>query len=128
MYSIITHNIKVTVMPEYDIKNSYPSDNRFVFRYDIIIENLSNVPVQLIGRHWLIDDLGYGHSEVKGEGVIGLIPEINPGEKFSYFSNVILRSGIGYMQGSYLMKNLQTQETFESFIPRFNLISEVIKN
>ena len=128
MYSIITHNIKVTVMPEYDIKNSYPSDNRFVFRYNIVIENLSNVPVQLIKRHWLIYDLGFGHSEVTGEGVIGLIPEIKPGETFNYFSNVILRSGIGYMQGSYLMKNLQTQETFESFIPRFNLISEVIKN
>lgn len=128
MYSIITHDIKVSVIPEYDTKNSSPSENRFVFRYNIMIENLSQETVVLLKRYWLIYDFGFGTTEVKGDGVIGLIPELAPGEKFSYFSNVILHSGLGNMQGSYILKNINTQETFESFIPKFNLFSEILKN
>lgn len=128
MYSIITHNIKVSVLPEYDRKNSFPSENRFVFRYNIVIENLSDVPVKLLKRRWLIHDFGFGNSEVYGDGVIGLLPEIHPGERFNYFSNVILRSGIGNMQGSYLFLNINTQETFESSIPKFHLLSSVLVN
>ena len=45
MYSSITQNIKVSVIPEYDVKNSFPADNRFVFRYNIVIENLGNAPI-----------------------------------------------------------------------------------
>ena len=30
MFSKTTFQIKVSVIPEYDIKNSFPSDNRFV--------------------------------------------------------------------------------------------------
>lgn len=128
MYSIITHNIKVSVVPEYDRKNSFPSGDRFVFRYNIVIENLSDMPVKLMKRRWLIHDFGFGYSEVHGEGVIGLLPEIHPGEKFNYFSNVILRSGIGNMQGSYLFINMNNQEFFESSIPKFHLLSSVLVN
>lgn len=48
MYSSITQNIKVSVIPEYDVKNSFPADNRFVFRYNIVIENLGNDAVKLM--------------------------------------------------------------------------------
>ena len=54
MYSSITQNIKVSVIPEYDVKNSFPADNRFVFRYNIVIENLGNDAVKLMKRRWLI--------------------------------------------------------------------------
>lgn len=128
MYSTITNDIKVSVIPEYDTFNSFPANNKFVFRYNIVIENLSNETVMLMKRNWLIFDLGYGFTEVKGDGVIGLTPEIQPGEVFKYFSNVILHSGIGNMQGSYVFKNLITKETFESDIPKFELVSEVLCN
>ena len=128
MYSTITHDIKVSVIPEYDAFNSFPANNKFVFRYNIIIENLSNEAVMLMKRSWLIYDVGYGFTEVKGDGVIGLTPEIQPGEMFKYFSNAILRSGIGNMQGSYVFRNLITNETFESEIPKFELMSEVLCN
>ena len=128
MYSTITNDIKVSVIPEYDTFNSFPANNRFVFRYNIIIENLSNEAVMLMKRSWLIYDVGYGFTEVKGDGVIGLTPEIQPGEKFKYFSNVMLRSGMGSMQGSYSFRNILTQETFESDIPKFDLVSEVMCN
>jgi ApaG protein len=128
MYSTITNDIKVSVIPEYDTFNSFPANNKFVFRYNIIIENLSNEAVMLMKRNWLIYDVGYGFTEVKGDGVIGLTPEIQPGEKFKYFSNVMLRSGMGSMQGSYSFRNILTQETFESDIPKFDLVSEVMCN
>ncbi len=128
MYSTITNDIKVSVIPEYDTFNSFPANNKFVFRYNIIIENLSNEAVMLMKRSWLIYDVGYGFTEVKGDGVIGLTPEIQPGEKFKYFSNVMLRSGMGSMQGSYSFRNILTQETFESDIPKFDLVSEVMCN
>lgn len=128
MYSSITQNIKVSIIPEYDVKNSFPADNRFVFRYNIVIENLGNDAVKLMKRRWLIYDVSFGFTEVMGDGVIGMTPELQPGESFSYFSNVILRSGVGNMQGNYIFKNLETLETFESDIPKFNLVSEVLCN
>ncbi|MBU4537986.1 MAG: Co2+/Mg2+ efflux protein ApaG [Weeksellaceae bacterium] len=128
MFSTITFDIKVTVSPEYDVKNSFPSENRFVFRYNITIENLSENPVVLLKRKWLIYDVGFGFTEVAGEGVIGLTPEINPGEQFKYFSNVVLRSGVGSMSGTYYCTNLLTKEALEIEIPKFNLMAEVLSN
>ena len=102
MVSKTTDSVRVTVVTEYDVKNSFPSENRFVFRYSITIENLKENSIKLLKRKWLIYDVGFGFTEVSGDGVIGLTPEIHPGESFSYFSNVILRSGVGNMSGIYL--------------------------
>lgn len=128
MVSKTTNAVKVSVNTEYDIKNSFPSDNRFVFRYHITIENLNTSSIQLLKRKWLIYDLGYGFTEVSGDGVIGLTPEILPGDDFNYFSNVILRSGVGNMMGVYLFRNLATQEHLEVEIPKFDLLTEVLSN
>jgi len=128
MFSKITSNIKVSVIPEYDSKNSYPSENRYVFKYNITIENDGNFPIKILKRKWLIFDVGFGYTEIIGDGVIGLTPEIPAGENFEYFSNVMLRSGVGSMSGKYLVKNTETQENFEIDIPKFNLLSEVLSN
>lgn len=128
MYSAVSNGIKISVIPEYDIKNSFPAENRFVFRYNITIENLKSDAVKLIKRRWLIYDLGFGFTEVKGDGVIGLTPILEPGESFRYFSNVILRSGVGNMQGNYALENLLTGEIIETEIPKFSLVSEVLCN
>ena len=128
MYSKITSEIKVTVLPEYDAKNSFPSDNRFVFRYNITIENLSPHPVKLLKRKWLIYDVGFGFTEVSGDGVIGLTPEIGVGEEFKYFSNVMIRSGVGNMTGRYYCINTETGEALEIDIPKFNLMAQVLSN
>ena len=128
MFSTTTFDIKVSVIPEYDIKNSFPSENRFVFRYHVTIENLGDQPVQLLKRKWLIYDVGFGYTEVEGDGVIGLTPEINPGETFKYFSNVVLRSGVGSMSGVYFCINLRNNENLTIDIPKFNLMAEVLSN
>lgn len=128
MFSKITSNIKVTVYPDYDARNSFPSENRFVFKYHISIENLSGDAIQILKRKWLIYDVGFGSTEVIGDGVIGLTPEIYPGEKFTYFSNVMLRSGVGNMRGKYRIKNLRSEEQFEIDIPKFLLHSHILRN
>ncbi|MGU3375598.1 Co2+/Mg2+ efflux protein ApaG [Chryseobacterium sp. M5A1_1a] len=128
MFSKMTSNIKVSVIPEYDSKNSYPSENRYVFKYNITIENDGSFPIKVLKRKWLIFDVGFGYTEIIGDGIIGLTPEIGTNENFAYFSNVMLRSGVGNMSGKYLVKNLETQETFEIDIPKFNLLSEVLSN
>ncbi|RKT02038.1 Co2+/Mg2+ efflux protein ApaG [Chryseobacterium defluvii] len=128
MFSKITSNIRVSVVPEYDRKNSYPSENRFVFKYNITIENDGDFPIKILKRKWLIFDVGFGYTEIIGDGVIGLTPEISTHDNFAYFSNVMLRSGVGNMSGKYLVKNMKTQENFEIDIPKFNLLSEVLSN
>ena len=128
MYSSTTFDIKVTVLPEYDVKTSFPSENRFVFRYNIRIENLSEFPIKLRRRKWLIYDVGFGFTEVMGDGVIGLTPEIQPGESFTYFSNVVLRSGVGNMSGLYFCTHLLTNDELEIEVPKFNLVAEVLSN
>lgn len=128
MFSKITSNIKVSVVPEYDGKNSYPSENRYVFKYNIVIENSGDFAIKILKRKWLIFDVGFGFTEVVGDGVIGLTPDVLPGNDFAYFSNVMLRSGMGNMSGKYLVENTDTKERFEIEIPKFNLVSEVLSN
>ncbi|MPS64654.1 MAG: Co2+/Mg2+ efflux protein ApaG [Chryseobacterium sp.] len=128
MFSKITSNIRVSVVPEYDSKNSYPSENRYVFKYNIVIENKGDFPIKILKRKWLIFDVGFGYTEIVGDGMIGLTPVIELNENFAYFSNVMLRSGVGNMSGKYLVRNEQTKENFEIDIPKFNLLSEVLSN
>lgn len=128
MFSKITSNIKVSVVPEYDSLNSYPAENRFVFKYNIIIENVSDAPIKVLRRKWLIFDVGFGFTEIEGEGVIGLTPELLPDNSFTYFSNVMIRSGIGTMSGMYLVLNEETNEEFEIEIPKFILFADVLIN
>lgn len=128
MVSKITESVLVSVFTEYDVKNSFPSENRFVFRYHITIENQRNEAIQILRRKWMIYDVGFGFTEVSGDGIIGLTPEIEPGDSFSYFSNVILRSGVGNMSGNYQVINLLDGTFFEIEIPKFNLMAEVLSN
>ena len=128
MISKITNSVNVSVRVEYDIKNSYPAENRFVFRYNISIENLRDTSIVLRKRRWYIYDVGHGYAEVTGDGVIGLMPEIKPGERFTYFSNVILKSGVGNMFGYYTLNDMSSGDKFEVEIPKFSLLSEVLCN
>ena len=128
MFSTTTFGIKVSVTPQYDSKNSFPAENRFVFRYNITIENVGRNAIQVLSRKWLIFDLGFGFTEVAGDGVIGLTPIIEAGDNFTYFSNVLLRSGVGNMSGIFFCKSLLTNKTLEIEVPKFNLVAEVLSN
>ena len=128
MYTKTTHGITINVNPEYDSKNSFPSENRFVFRYNIEIFNNSEITVKVNRRQWIIYDVGFGFTEVIGDGIIGLTPTIPPGESFNYFSNVVLRSGVGTMMGNYFITDIASENSLEIIIPKFSLLAQVLSN
>lgn len=128
MYTKTTQGITVNVQPVYDVKNSYPSENRFVFKYNIEIINNSNISFKVSRRKWIIYDVGFGFTEVLGDGIIGLTPTLRPGEHFTYFSNVALRSGVGTMKGNYFVTDILTDEIIDLVIPKFNLMAQVLSN
>ena len=93
--------IQIDVLPQYVGEQSDPLHEVFAFAYTITVTNMGKVPVQLISRHWVIQD-DQGHTEeVKGLGVVGQQPLLSPGESFQYSSGCKIRSSSGVMRGSY---------------------------
>lgn len=122
MFSKTTNNIKVTVFPIYLEEQSVPEDSHFVWAYTVLIENQGKQTVQLISRHWEITD-GMGQVEhVKGLGVVGEQPVIEPGKVAQYTSGAHLRTASGLMHGTYTMQEEGGAE-FTVEIPVFSLDS-----
>ena len=97
------HEIRVQVKTQYVPEQSDPDNGRHVFAYTINITNLGNVPAQLISRHWVITDADGKVQEVRGLGVVGHQPLLQPGESFEYTSGWSLATPVGTMRGSYQM-------------------------
>lgn len=123
MYSQSTHQMKVTVFPSYEEAQSSPHENHFVWTYNIELENHNPDSVQLLSRYWCIIDAMGRKQEVRGQGVVGKQPILQPGERFEYTSEAHLTTASGIMVGSYQMIFIDTGETFEIAIPAFSLDS-----
>ena len=121
-YVATTRQIKVTVRPAYLDDQSAPSDNHFVWSYSVTIENLGSETVQLISRHWRITDARGELHEVRGPGVIGEQPTLEPGDMYEYTSGTPLATPSGIMSGEYQMEN-ERGEAFDITIPAFSLDS-----
>jgi ApaG protein len=122
MYSETTRSIKVTVKPFYLEDQSSPTDNHYVWAYQVRIENTGGETVQLRRRHWRITDSAGHMQEVRGPGVVGEQPVLAPGESFEYTSGTPLATPSGIMVGSYEMET-RGGESFEVAIPAFSLDS-----
>lgn len=114
------YQFEVSVTPQYQPEHSAPEAGVFHFAYTITIHNRGDVPAQLIARHWLIKDARGAMQEVKGLGVVGQQPLLEPGESFQYQSQCRLPTAQGSMEGSYFCIT-EDAETFECAIPRFVL-------
>ena len=97
------HAIEVIVATRFLDDQSIPEDDRYVFAYTIRIQNIGQVPAQLVSRHWIITDANGKVQEVHGEGVVGEQPWLQPGEHFEYTSGAVLETSLGTMHGSYQM-------------------------
>jgi len=114
------HEIAVTAQTQYLPEQSDEGGQRYVFAYTITIRNAGRVAAQLISRHWIITDAQGLVQEVRGLGVVGAQPLIEPGESFEYTSGASIGTPVGTMRGSYQM--LATDGTrFEAAIPEFTL-------
>lgn len=120
MYNCVTKSIRVSVELHYLEEESDPERERFFWAYAIEIGNEGLASVQLLARHWRITD-GNGHVEdVRGPGVVGEQPHIDPGKTFSYTSGCPLSTPSGFMVGSYQMVG-EDGEVFNVDIPAFSL-------
>ena len=122
MVSKISEGIEISVETFYQPDYSNPVSGEFMFAYRINIENHNNFPVKLHRRHWYIVDGTGSHREVEGEGVVGVQPSLQPGERYQYVSGCNLKSEMGKMYGTYLMENLNSKQEFYVNIQVFEMI------
>jgi ApaG protein len=122
MVSKVTEGVKISVESFYQPDYSNPINSEYMFAYRITIENNNPFTVKLLRRHWNIFDSNASHREVDGEGVVGVQPLINPGEKYQYISGCNLKTELGKMHGTYLMEDIATRKTFEVNIPVFEMV------
>ena len=122
MYEETTRSIRITVKPFFLDEQSSPENDHYVFAYQVKIENQGEVIVQLRNRYWKITD-GFGHQqEVRGEGVVGEQPVINPGDSYEYTSGTPLGTSSGIMVGTYEMVT-SGGESFDAAVPAFSFDS-----
>ena len=114
--------IDISVHSQYLEADSNPEKWLWRFSYTVDIKNNGDAPVQLLARHWRIDNHRGNIAEVRGEGVVGEQPTIEPGHNFCYTSGAELDNSNGSMEGEYLMRS-DDGETFEISIPMFALIA-----
>jgi ApaG protein len=110
----------VSVVPQFLADQSDPVSGVYTFAYFVTIKNVGNIAAQLIGRHWVIEDAKGNHQGVKGLGVVGQQPLLQPGESFTYNSGTQIESPVGSMHGTYLCVAEDTT-VFEVQIPVFSL-------
>ena len=114
------HEIAVSAATQYLPDQSDESAGRYVFAYTITIRNAGQVAAQLISRHWIITDAQGLVQEVRGLGVVGAQPLLQPGESFEYTSGASIATPVGTMRGSYQMV-AEDGGRFEASIPEFTL-------
>jgi len=117
----VTVRVSVSFLPE---QSDLPR-GRWFWAYHIRLENAGNQAVQLLYRHWEITDGRGVKHEVRGEGVVGEQPVIEPGGSYDYVSGCPLETPTGAMEGSYRMVG-EDGSSFDAVIPRFPLIAPVV--
>src|SRR3954453_21349090 len=112
--------IDVAAATEYLAEQSDETSGRYVFAYTISLRNAGSVAAQLISRHWIITDAQGLVQEVRGLGVVGAQPLLQPGESFEYTSGASIATPVGTMRGTYQMV-AEDGTRFEAAIPQFTL-------
>ena len=116
------NNIKIKVETNFIKDRSSPTIPVYMFSYNIEIKNNQEDEVQLISRYWHITDGNNQIEEVRGPGVVGKQPIIQPNKIFKYSSFCPLRTPFGVMHGSFQMKNSKGVH-FNALISPFRLIT-----
>ena len=114
----LTVRAAVSYLPE----QSAPEQGRWFWSYHVRIENGGERTVQLLERYWkIVDGRGNVH-EVRGQGVVGEMPVITPGDSYDYVSGCPLETSAGTMSGHYLLVD-EEGDSVRAEIPEFALLS-----
>ena len=117
-----TYQITVEAQAFYLEEHSSAIADQYAFAYHIIIRNTGTQAARLLSRHWLITDANGKVQEVRGAGVVGEHPHLQPGEEYRYSSGATIRTPYGAMRGSYQME-ADDGTRFDAEIPEFPLIA-----
>ncbi len=117
-----TNGVVIAVQPHFLRERSDPAANVYLWAYEVRIRNERADAVRLISRYWRIADARGGINEVRGDGVVGEQPVIEPGASYEYTSGAPLSTPSGVMSGSYQMETASGAR-FEAEIPAFSLDS-----
>ena len=115
-----TRGVRVHVTARYSPDRSEPLRSQWFFLYKIEITNEGPDTVQLISRHWTITDAENRVEEVRGLGVVGQQPTLEPDESFEYTSGCPLTTPFGTMHGTYQMVTTEG-DRFNAEIAPFTL-------
>lgn len=122
-YTAVTRGIEVGVQTFYLEEQSDPDAGTWVWAYRVRITNGGTETVQLLRRTWRITDAKGKLAVVEGPGVVGEQPVLQPDEAFEYTSGTPLETPSGFMEGTYQMRVLDTDERFDAAVPAFSLDS-----
>ena len=114
------YSIHIAATTQYVAEQSDEAAGRFVFAYTITLRNTGSVAAQLISRLWIITDAQGSVQEVRGLGVVGAQPLLEPGQTFEYTSGAAIATAVGTMKGAYQMV-ASDGTRFEAPIPEFTL-------
>jgi ApaG protein len=126
MYEAVTQGIRVRVTPQYLEEDSAPHEDRYVWAYTVEIHNEGSETVQLRSRYWRITDANGRTEEVRGRGVVGQTPVMEPGGSFRYTSSCPLSTPSGIMVGGYQMTT-GSGASISVAVPAFSLDSPYFK-
>ncbi len=120
MSDCVTNGIRVVARGFHVPERSNPAESYFFFAYTIRISNEGSETAQLLSRHWIISGPDGPIGEVKGDGVVGEQPVLEPGQSFEYTSFCPLQTPLGSMYGTYQMVR-PGGERFDAAIAAFSL-------
>lgn len=115
-----TEGIRVRINASWWAERSAPEAGQWAFTYTVVISNEGTEAATLVSRHWIITDATGHVEEVRGDGVVGKQPKLQPGESFEYTSWAMLRTPFGSMHGEYLMERVD-HTRFAAKIASFSL-------
>ncbi len=122
LYTRTTRDVEISVLPEFLPERSDASEGHYFWAYTVEIANQGETTIQVTDRYWRITD-GQGRlEEVRGPGVVGEQPVLQPGDVFRYTSGCPLSTPSGFMTGTYRVV-VEGGEEFEAEIPLFSLDS-----
>lgn len=120
-YSLVTHDVRVTITPQFLEERSDIDSDVYVFTYEVTIENHGTETIQLLNRHWIVMAGGQQHADIKGDGVVGEQPILETGEGFTYASFTVVNQPVGSMFGTYTFRS-ESGAFFDVMIPESDLI------
>lgn len=105
-----TEGLRIRVKPAFWDERTVPDKSQYAFSYTVTIINEGTSPATLRRRHWVITDATGHVEEVKGDGVVGKQPSLEPGDSFEYTSYAMIKTAFGSMHGTYFFERADGTE------------------